>query len=604
MAFENGQLGNLIVEISADIDKLKKGLTDADKEVSKFSLKSQVSVKGLTSAFLTLGGAIGIGVVGAMTAAVKSTLAYNDEIFTASKRTGIATETLSKLKFVAEQTESSFAALTQGFKFLSRNIFEASTGNDKLLASFQSLGVEVKDQNGKLITTEAAFLRIADKIASLTNQTEKAGLAMQVFGRNGVSLLPVLELGSEGIEKLSKRAEQLGLVLTTENAEAIDNLDDSIKELQAAVGGASLSIGTSLIPMLTRLVEFIKTGVTPILENLNATLVNTADVVSSKQLNEAFKSSDPVLQNAQIDFVKLQERKKELEESIAVSQTAFGGAGTPQTAIDQAELAAIEAKIERTKELIEVKREQVQEQLLTAAADPAQDPEIIAEQLKKDNLFQIQNEIALMSDQALQQEVINAERKVLLTKTTEEQRSAIIRKELEARAKAQQLDNQNLAQSFTLLSTLITTFAGQSKAAAIVLKAIRIGEILINGMRALSEIDAVWAWNPPVAATLKTGQKISTALQIATVAAQGFATGTDSVPARLTPGEMVVPNTFSDAIREGKLSLSGPDGGGQSGNIHIENISITVNGDMDESQVPNIIEELGIQLENRLRGAI
>lgn len=599
MAFDNGQLGNLIVEISADLEKLKKGLTQADGEINKFSLKSQVSVKGLTQAFLSFSAVAGTAVVAGLTAAVKSTIEYSDEIYTASKRTGIATETLSRLKFVAEQTESSFEALTQGFKFLNRNIYEASTGNDKLLKSFENLGVQVKDSNGVLIDTEKAFLQVADKISKTAGYAEKAGLAMQVFGRNGTALLPVLDLGSQGIERLSKRAEELGLVLTKDNAEAIDQLDDSLKELKSAVGGASLQIGTALIPILTKLVEKVAKFATPAIQELNAALVNTGEVVTNKQLKEAFKSGDPALDDARIQLVKIAEMKKKIQEGD--TSTIF----LPPNALQQ-----LNEKEQFLQKLVESRRENFPQFQAENPPPPDQveqtrQMQIQADEERKAQYAQTQAEIAAMSDADLQREIHIAQQKILLTKTSEEQRSAAIKAELEKRAKLQALDNQILSQSFGLLSTLVQTFAGESKAAAIALKAIRIGEVLINGMKAISEIEAFWSWNPPVMASLVTRQRISTALQIATIAATGFATGTDSVPARLTPGEMVVPNTFSDAIREGRLSLSGPDGNNQNQKgVSIENISITVNGTMDENSVPNIIEELGIQLENRLRGAI
>lgn len=74
------------------------------------------------------------------------------------------------------------------------------------------------------------------------------------------------------------------------------------------------------------------------------------------------------------------------------------------------------------------------------------------------------------------------------------------------------------------------------------------------------------------------------AIQIATISSQKFATGTDSVPAMLTPGEMVVPRSMSDAIRAGSLSLSGPGGGGggQTININISNPVIDNNSRMDD----------------------
>lgn len=66
------------------------------------------------------------------------------------------------------------------------------------------------------------------------------------------------------------------------------------------------------------------------------------------------------------------------------------------------------------------------------------------------------------------------------------------------------------------------------------------------------------------------------ALQIATIASQQFATGTDSVPAMLTPGEMVFPRTMSDAIRSGDIAVSGR-GGFDNARQTTNNISVEIN---------------------------
>ena len=59
------------------------------------------------------------------------------------------------------------------------------------------------------------------------------------------------------------------------------------------------------------------------------------------------------------------------------------------------------------------------------------------------------------------------------------------------------------------------------------------------------------------------------AIEIATIASQSFAVGTGNVPsdtvANVHRGEIIVPSTFSEAIRSGQLSLSGGEGGAGGG---------------------------------------
>ncbi len=244
-------LGQLVVEISTDLTNFNKGLADAEKKVrdttGKISaLANKVGV-GLT--------VVGAAITGAFALMIKSSVDYADEIYNVSQRTGIATETLSKLKYVAEQTESSFEGLTTGLRILSKNIYDAYTGGARTNETFRELGISVTDANGKMVSAEDTLMAIADRFRTIEDATAKSALALQLFGRGGSSLIPVLNLGSEGIKKLSDEAERLGIVLTSENAIAIDKFSDNMKSMKASISGLWLNITQMLIPALNDLIK-------------------------------------------------------------------------------------------------------------------------------------------------------------------------------------------------------------------------------------------------------------------------------------------------------------------------------------------------------------
>lgn len=246
-------LGQLVVEISTDLTNFNKGLVDAEKKVRDTTGKiSELTNKIGTG--LTVAGA---AITGAFALMIKSSVDYADQIYDVSQRTGIATETLSRLKYVAEQTESSFEGLTVGLRILSKNIYDAYTGGAKTNETFRELGISVTDASGKMVSAENALFAIADKFKGLDDATAKSALALQLFGRGGTAIIPVLNLGSEGIKKLSDQADRLGITLTTGNARAIDKFSDDMKSLKASVGGLWLNISLLLIPILEKLVKFL-----------------------------------------------------------------------------------------------------------------------------------------------------------------------------------------------------------------------------------------------------------------------------------------------------------------------------------------------------------
>jgi len=246
-------IGTLLVEISTEASKLNAGLKDAEAKVQATAGKiSEVTTKialGMT--------AVGAAITGAFALMIKASVDYGDQIYETSQRTGVAVDTLSRLKYVADQTESSFEAVAMGLKFLNKNIYEATSGNKKANESFRALGITLKDEvTGETLKAEEVFFKIADAFQGIDDAATKTALAMQIFGRQGEALIPILNLGSGEIKRLSQEAERLGLVLTSENAKAIDQFSDSSKSLKAAFSGLWLEISQLLIPALENLIKF------------------------------------------------------------------------------------------------------------------------------------------------------------------------------------------------------------------------------------------------------------------------------------------------------------------------------------------------------------
>lgn len=616
MAFDTTKLGKLVVEIGANLDELQKGLKDANSQVETFDKKTSISVANIAKGFAFVGGAI----VAALGAAVVQTVKYSDEIFKASQRSGIATETLSKLKFVAEQTETSFEELTTGLKFLAKNAFEASQGNKELLATFNDLGISIEDADGNLRSVDDILLQAADKFSTLNNETEKTALAIKLFGRSGASLIPVLNLGADGIERLSKRAEQLGLVLTGENAKAIDEFDDAMKEIKASVGGVALIIANTLLPALKNMVDFIRDGILPILENMNAAFVKTAKILKEEQFKTALGSTDPVLEDARRKLILLQEDKERVSKSLATS----GGRGSEG---QQQALNNLAIQEERIRNLIVDRMRQINEQQqanietqqtvnedVDVSAQKLEERKVLLEDLATESqrFFDEQNQLQIGEVQSLKNFDIEKlenfkfylEQKAALSKEKEIAITKVVEEEIKRRRNLEALQKETTQDMFRVLGDAIRTFVKDSKAASILLKGLAIGRAIINTAEGVTKALALGPIGIPIAKLIK----VLGAIEIATIAATGFAEGADKIPARLAPGEMVIPATFADAIRKGRLSLSGPGAESQRSqaqvsNVTIENIEIKVSGDLDRDAIPEIMEQVGSQIDSRLRGA-
>jgi hypothetical protein len=178
------------------------------------SLNTQIGT--LRAAVLRLGpafAAIGVGLsVAAFARFVRSGIDVADQLNTISKRTGVAVEDLSVLKFAAEQTETNFEALTTGLQKFEIKLAKAGiSGNTQTIPML--LGLADHFQN-----TESAGTRLSEAVA--------------IFGRAaGPELVPFLSQGSAGINELIQKLRDMGGVITGETAKAADEFKDQLAAL-------------------------------------------------------------------------------------------------------------------------------------------------------------------------------------------------------------------------------------------------------------------------------------------------------------------------------------------------------------------------------------
>lgn len=202
--------------------------------------------------YLSFGAALGgVTALGSLT---KQAINTADELYMMSQRIGVSVESLSVLKYAAEQSDLSMESMQIGLKKLSTNLYDVSIGAGKDAAMvFNDLGISVLGANGKLRQADEVLLDVADRFAQMTDGTEKSALAVKLFGKSGLELIPFLNEGKAGISQLTDEAERLGLKLSTETGAAAEQFNDSLNTFTSMVTGLAYD---SLPPLLEELNSF------------------------------------------------------------------------------------------------------------------------------------------------------------------------------------------------------------------------------------------------------------------------------------------------------------------------------------------------------------
>jgi hypothetical protein len=224
---------------------------DVDSQV--FS-RAEAAIRGVTTGLLGLAAA-GVGAIVGLGAIVRSTAEAGAHVKDLSNKLGVSTQALQELEYAAKLDGIDFESLTTGLRMLSRGVQEAKDGSTEFAATFRKLHIDPKFSND----TEEMLKQVADAFADgkLKTQAEKTSVAMQLFGRSGTELIPLLEEGADGIEELRARARELGIVMSDETIAASAKFDDTLDDLGFALRGLKFAIGTPLIGAFTKLATAI-----------------------------------------------------------------------------------------------------------------------------------------------------------------------------------------------------------------------------------------------------------------------------------------------------------------------------------------------------------
>jgi hypothetical protein len=213
--------------------------------MAKMTLHIGANISGLQSALgraksmITgwagaLGGAL---TAGGMAMFAKSAIDAADAVADGSKKLGISAESYQKLSYAAEQSGASMDSVSIAFKKMSSVISDAMGGNQTAINSLAKLGVSIDDLKNK--SPDRQFAVIADALNSVTDATDKAAYAQDLFGKGGMELIPMIA----NYKELGLELENIGGIMSDEAVAAADAFNDSMNKLATTLKSGLVNSG-------------------------------------------------------------------------------------------------------------------------------------------------------------------------------------------------------------------------------------------------------------------------------------------------------------------------------------------------------------------------
>lgn len=236
---------DIIVQAKAqidDLDKVHKGLSGIVDKAKEFVL-GDFGAK--LTAILSVG-----ALVEFERHAINTAAAFVD----LSQKTGVGVEALSSLTYAARQSGVDIQEFTLALKILATNASNAfSDPLSEAAARFNQIGVSVKNANGSIKGIDQVILDVANKFARYNDGIQKSAIATSLFGREGQNLIPLLNRGSDGIQKLREEAALYGQTVSQETAEQAKKFNDTLEKLKGLFEGIFLQVAQQVLPSLNDL---------------------------------------------------------------------------------------------------------------------------------------------------------------------------------------------------------------------------------------------------------------------------------------------------------------------------------------------------------------
>ncbi len=250
-------LAELVAKITADATELKKALGESEKDVEGLGKTTDRETRSITQSLKEVGKAfvvVGGSITAAMTGAIMSFTKTGSELHDLSLKTGVSVKALAGLKYAAEQNGASLGTVEMAIRRTASALTDAKDGLETSKRAFDKMGLSIKDLEG--LNVEQQFLMIANAIANIPDPMTRAAVAVDLFGRSGTDMLPMLSEGAEGLRKIMEEGVKFS-GWTTEGAALADTFGDSLGTLKTSMSGLANTIGASLAPILTDLANKI-----------------------------------------------------------------------------------------------------------------------------------------------------------------------------------------------------------------------------------------------------------------------------------------------------------------------------------------------------------
>jgi hypothetical protein len=280
---------DLFATLSLDSSNYEDGLSNAASSANSFGSR--------LSGGLATAARVGAAAVAATTAAVVAgstafingvadVASYADNIDKMSQKLGMSAESYQEWDFIMQHAGTSIESMQASMKTLAS---AAESGND----AFEQLGL-TQEQIASM-SQEELFGATIEALQNVEDDTQRTYLAGQLLGRGATELGALLNMSAEDVDEMRQQVHDLGGVMSDEAVAAGAQYQDSLQNLQTALGGVKNQLLSDFLPSFITVMdglsaifsgdegglEMVSQGVNDFAEQMNETLPRFIEIAGN-----------------------------------------------------------------------------------------------------------------------------------------------------------------------------------------------------------------------------------------------------------------------------------------------------------------------------------
>ena len=254
------EMGNLGDVVNGLTSKLGIQLPDSMKQSMNAMGSLDASSLALAGGFAAVATAI-VKAEKALISMTKEAASNADDLLTLASVTGMTTDSVQELNYMADLTDVSMDRIKDSLKETTNKMQEAAAGTGDAYDAYQRLGVEITNADGSLRSAQDVFYDTIDALGEIKNQTERDALAMDLMSESAQELNPLIDLGGEKMRDYAQEAHDMGYVLDNDALKSLQGVDDAYSRLQNTQEGVKNQLAAEFAPYLEEFYGDVTSGI-------------------------------------------------------------------------------------------------------------------------------------------------------------------------------------------------------------------------------------------------------------------------------------------------------------------------------------------------------